>query len=227
MPLPDQLPRRPDQGTALDPVITTTTATIEGDVEVDAVAISTEGLIGKNSGGDFTVAFASATTLTLGTLPNGLVLTADDIVSVQHISEAGVVRGIYARDDKAMTISGATLTVVGVTFVTGDAFIIYTNVPRETTVVDTPEFWQDTSFVTGDSPALIDINAALGRNAAFVQVINDGAGNFTVAPSNNGIAFGTAITVKPSDPPFIFEGLNIDSLRITWVANSAYRVIAV
>ena len=32
-------------------------------------------------------------------------------------------------------------------------------------VADTPETFEDTSFVTGDSPATLDINAALGRNA--------------------------------------------------------------
>lgn len=92
---------------------------------------------------------------------------------------------------------------------------------------DTPEFFEDTSFVTGDSPATVDINTALGRNAEYVQVINDGPGAFTIAASNDGAVFGDAITVKASDPPFVFEGLSIDSVRITWVADSAYRVIAV
>ena len=97
----------------------------------------------------------------------------------------------------------------------------------DTTVTDTPEFFEDTSFVTGDSPATVDINTALGRNASYVQVINDGPGNFTMAASNDGAAFGDEITIKASDPPFVLEDLDIDSVRITWVSDSAYRVIAV
>jgi len=92
---------------------------------------------------------------------------------------------------------------------------------------DTPEFFEDTNFVTGDSPVTVDINTALGRNAEYVQVINDGPGSFTIAASNDGAAFGDEITIKATDPAFVFEDLSINSVRITWVADSAYRVIAV
>jgi len=94
-------------------------------------------------------------------------------------------------------------------------------------ITDTPEYFEDTNFVTGDSPAIVDINTALGRNANYVQIINDGPGDFTIEASNDGVAFGDAITIKGTDPPFAYENLDIDSVRITWVSDSAYRVIAV
>lgn len=94
-------------------------------------------------------------------------------------------------------------------------------------VSDTPEYFEDTNFVTGDSPITLDINTALGRNATNTQVINDGPGSFTIESSTDGAAFGDPITIKASDPPFCYEDIDIDSIRITWVADSAYRVIAI
>ena len=84
---------------------------------------------------------------------------------------------------------------------------------------------EDTSFVTGDSPVTIDLNGTLGKNASNVTVINDGAGNFTVALSADGVTFGTAMTVKYPERLEI-TGTSVDSVKITWVSNSAYRVFA-
>lgn len=93
-------------------------------------------------------------------------------------------------------------------------------------VSDTPEFFEDTSFVTGDSPVTLDFNAALGRNANCGYIINDGAGNFTVAFSNDGVVFGDEVTLKDGEI-LNFNNLSVDSIRITWVADSAYRVSGV
>lgn len=93
-------------------------------------------------------------------------------------------------------------------------------------ISDNPEFFEDTSFVTGDSPVTLDLNAALGRNATEGTIINDGDGNFTVAFSTNGTDFGDEITLKKDDI-FNFKDISVDSLRITWVADSAYRVIVI
>jgi len=90
-------------------------------------------------------------------------------------------------------------------------------------VIDTPEFFEDTSFVTGDSPVTLDLNTALGRNATQGYIINDGAGNFTVSFSTDGIAFGDAITMKKNEI-LEFEKISVDSIKITWVSDSAYRV---
>lgn len=90
-------------------------------------------------------------------------------------------------------------------------------------ISDTPEFFEDTSFVTGDSPVTLDLNTALGRNATEGYIINDGAGNFTLAFSIDGAAFGDEITMKENEK-ISFKDISVDSLRITWIANSAYRV---
>ncbi len=93
-------------------------------------------------------------------------------------------------------------------------------------VADTPEFFEDTSFVTGDSPATLDINTVLGRNATRGYIINDGAGNFTVAFSTDGSAFGDTITMKANEV-MEFNDISVDSIRITWVVDSAYRVAVI
>jgi hypothetical protein len=97
----------------------------------------------------------------------------------------------------------------------------------ETAVADTPEFFEDTDFVTGDSPVTLDINTALGRNATTATIWNDGAGDFTYSLSTDGATFGDNIRLKASDRAHIITGLSIDSIRITWVADSSYRVTAV
>lgn len=86
-----------------------------------------------------------------------------------------------------------------------------------------PRSFEDTSFVTGDSPVPLDCNTALGRNATNGFIINDGAGNFTIALSTDGSAFGDELILKANEK-FTFSGLSVDSIRITWVADSAYRV---
>ena len=83
---------------------------------------------------------------------------------------------------------------------------------------------EDTSFVVGDSPATLDLNATLRRNANQGFVVNDGPGDFTVGISTDGTNFGTAFTLKAGEV-FDLIGENVDSIRITWVANSAYRVM--
>lgn len=86
--------------------------------------------IGKVSGGDFTVAYASPTTLTLGTLPDGSSITGDDIVLLEQINVAGSVVQTYTRSEATMTMAGNVLTVAGAVFVTTDLIVITTNIPR-------------------------------------------------------------------------------------------------
>lgn len=89
-----------------------------------------------------------------------------------------------------------------------------------------PQTFEDTSFVVGDSPVTLDVNTALGRNATEASIINDGAGSFTVAISNDGSSFGDEHTVNNGEV-YSFSNLSIDSIRITHVADSAYRVVVV
>jgi len=90
---------------------------------------------------------------------------------------------------------------------------------------DTPATFEDTSFVGGDSPAVLDVNAALGRNATEFTVLNDGSGEFTVALSNDGVSFGNEHLVKDGGT-FAIDRISIDSIRLTHVTNASYRVIA-
>lgn len=88
---------------------------------------------------------------------------------------------------------------------------------------DTPESFEDTSFVVGDSPATLDVNDALGRNARMGYIKNDGPGDFTIAFSTDGTNFGDENTLKKNET-MDFDDISVDSLRLTWVADSAYRV---
>lgn len=93
-------------------------------------------------------------------------------------------------------------------------------------VADTPEYFEDTDFVTGESPAILDFNGALDRNATKGSIINDGPGDFTVAFSIDGANFGDAIRLEINES-IQFAKLSVNSIQITWVANSAYRVVAI
>jgi len=84
----------------------------------------------------------------------------------------------------------------------------------------------DTSFVTGDSPVTLDIHTALSRNSIDGYIVNDGAGDFTVNLSEDGTTFGNDIRLKIGDE-FSLRALSVDSIKITWVADSSYRVFAV
>lgn len=90
-------------------------------------------------------------------------------------------------------------------------------------VADNPETFEDSSFVVGDSPATLDINAALGRNATRGYIICDGAGNILVQFSTNGTDFGDSHTVKSTET-LKFDKISIDSIKITHSGtDSAYR----
>ncbi len=88
-------------------------------------------------------------------------------------------------------------------------------------IADTPEFFEDSSFVTGDSPADLDINAALGRNATKGYIDNDGAGEITVAFSIDGATFGDAIRLKKRKI-LRFDNISIDTMRVVWVSDTSY-----
>lgn len=95
-------------------------------------------------------------------------------------------------------------------------------------VSDTPEYWEDTSFVSGDSPATIDIATALGRTANTGFIANDGAGDFTVSFSADGTNFGDEIRLYGATKDRLnFDRQVVAKVRITWVSDSSYRVTAI
>lgn len=84
----------------------------------------------------------------------------------------------------------------------------------------------DASFVVGDSPATIDLNAALSRNANQGYFANDGAGDISIKISEDGTpTLGDAIIIKNGEV-FSLDGLNVDQIQVTHVADSAYRWFA-
>ncbi len=83
--------------------------------------------------------------------------------------------------------------------------------------------YEDTGFVTGDSPAILAVNTNLGRNGHTGYIANDGAGNFTVEISNDGTTYGGIHTLKINEI-LELDGLTINKIRLTWVSNSSYRV---
>ena len=103
----------------------------------------------------------------------------------------------------------------GVVFVPGLPAVVSDNPPRT---------FESTSFVSVNSPANLSCHGALGRNATQFSIQNDGPGDFTVAISIDGIAFGDEKTVKSAEV-YTIDGLSVDTIKITHVADSAYRVV--
>lgn len=86
--------------------------------------------------------------------------------------------------------------------------------------------YEDTSFVTGDSPVVLDVNNDLSRNGRDGYIANDGDGNFTVEISNDGTNYGGVHTIQLGEAMRL-KGLDIDSIRISWISDSSYRVFCV
>lgn len=92
-------------------------------------------------------------------------------------------------------------------------------------LVGTPAPFEDDNFIEGSSGIVLEINNVLERNAISVSIINDGPGDFTVSFSTDGINWGQEITWKSGDSRDFYR-LSVHSLRMTWISNSAYRVVA-
>jgi len=86
--------------------------------------------------------------------------------------------------------------------------------------------YEDTSFVSGDSPAVLDVYTDLGRIGHDGYIINDGTGNFTVEVSFDGTTYGGLHTIKNGEI-LKLTGLTVRKIRITHVADSSYRVFVV
>jgi hypothetical protein len=105
------------------------------DIDLSGPLVGSTGYIGKSANtnkGDFLITFLGVDTLTIGTLPPGVVVMyAADIELVRQINAAGLVVATYHRDDTTMLITGGVLTVTGAAFALTDSFIIFTNIPRQ------------------------------------------------------------------------------------------------
>lgn len=85
--------------------------------------------------------------------------------------------------------------------------------------------FEDDNFTSIKSPALLNCNVALSRNATQFSVQNDGDGSFTVKVSIDGNTFGEAKTVK-SGEVYAVDEISFFSLEVTHIADSAYRIVA-
>lgn len=81
----------------------------------------------------------------------------------------------------------------------------------------------DANFVTGSSPATLNVNTALGRDGNDGIIANDGPGKLIAAISSDGTAYGDDILLNIGEQ-FSLTGLIVNKLRITWVSDSSYRV---
>lgn len=86
--------------------------------------------------------------------------------------------------------------------------------------------FEDSSFVTGDSPATHDVNAALSRNGHDGYIHNSGSGDLQYSISDNGTNYGGTHTLKAGAKAKL-TGLDIDTIKITWVADTEYYIAVV
>ena len=88
----------------------------------------------------------------------------------------------------------------------------------------TPQYFEDDDFLTDESLVILDFNTALGgRNATDGFIVCDGPGSIKVEFSLDGVSFDDLQTIKKKEI-YNFSNLSVNSIRITWVSDSAYRV---
>ena len=83
--------------------------------------------------------------------------------------------------------------------------------------------YEEAAFEAGDSPAVHDFFADAGRVATRGYIICDGAGNIQVDVSRDGINYDDKWTMK-SGQSVTLDGMYIKKIRVTRVADSAYRI---
>lgn len=119
------------------------------------------------------------------------------------------------------------ITVKGISSITRDEHDFTSYRKRTQSWIDGNSVsYEDTSFVTGDSPAVLAVNTDLGRDGHSGYIVNDGTGNFTAEISNDGTNYGGIHTVKTNEI-LNLDNLVINKIRLTWVSNSSYRVLCI
>lgn len=185
-----------------------TTATLEGDINVDSTSINVNSYIGKPTGGngDFVTARTGATTFTCTTLPSGVsAINLQDIETVRQINATGAVVNTYSRDDVTITCSGTdptTVTVTGATFGATDTITLVTNIPRANQISDGTNSVAVLARTTGtEQPAVTD-------DALVVYDVGGGAASVssqyraTTAGQDGSAVYASATTLTVSGTPF-------------------------
>lgn len=83
----------------------------------------------------------------------------------------------------------------------------------------------DTSFTSSDSPVTLDIRTVLNRNSVDGYIKNGGSNRLTFQTSADGITFNAPINLD-SGLTYSIRSMDIDSIKITWVADTKYDVVA-
>lgn len=143
----------------------------------DAAANSGSASSGDNtymSPFDFTVAYASATTLTI-TPPATFTPSINEYVSVKIQDTSGVSK-TYTPDVNAFSLSGATLTVAGATFTATDVFIVTVLGPGKKVIYNsTPPTLTNGQYAPTQSDARGNQLVSLASGANTVLVTTAGA----------------------------------------------------
>ncbi len=86
--------------------------------------------------------------------------------------------------------------------------------------------YEDELFETGESPRTLDVNNDLGRNVHDGYIMNDGPGKLKAQFSDDGVSFGGIHTIKSGEPMGLGK-LDIDKIKLIWVADTGYRILVV
>ena len=83
--------------------------------------------------------------------------------------------------------------------------------------------YEDASFIQGDSPIVHSFFADAGRIGTRGYIICDGNGTIQVDISRDGINYDAKWSMK-SGEKVVLDGMYINKIRVTRVADSAYRI---
>jgi len=97
---------------------------------------------------------------------------------------------------------------------------------REGTYPGLMKTYEDSSFVTGDSPAVHDFYTDKSAYAIDGYLVCDGDGDIQVDYTRDGIVYSDKATMKKGEQMDLLR-LDIRKIRITWVADSAYRIVLI
>ena len=86
--------------------------------------------------------------------------------------------------------------------------------------------YEDTAFITGSSPQVHDFYGDTGRDSVDGYIICDGDGDIQVDISRDGISYGDKFTMKKGEVVDLLHW-RVNKLRVTWVGDSAYRVVLI
>lgn len=84
--------------------------------------------------------------------------------------------------------------------------------------------YEDANFASGDSPAVLAVQADLGRPGYKGYFDNIGPGDILVEISNDGTNYGGQHTLRGGDV-LELDDLNIVKIRLTYVDPTEYRAL--